>query len=67
MIAEVKVDEKEVQEGLKKLFSSFSCFCAEVIFSVMANRKMIFFQLDYFCQIDTVSFQVETSVTIQKN
>ena len=54
MIAEVKVDEKEVQEGLKKLFSSFSCFCAEVNFSVLANRKMNFFQLDYFCQIDTV-------------
>ena len=53
MIAEVKVDEKEVQEGLKKLFSSFSCFCAQVIFSVLANGKMNFFQLDCFCQIDT--------------
>ena len=54
MIAEVKVDEKEVQEGLKKLFSSFSCFCAELIFSVLAKRKMEFFQCDYFCQIDTL-------------
>ena len=50
MIAEVKVDEKEVQEGLKKLFSSFSCFCVEVIFSVMANRKINISQLDCFCQ-----------------
>ena len=62
MIAEVKVDEKEVQEGLKKLFSSFSCFCVEVIFSVMANRKINISQLDCFCQKGAVQLRSETRI-----